>query len=225
MSADRTVLPTRRRVRMLLENLRYAFGTRKPALIRKLVRNHLLVRMGRSVPRSLCIAVDYRCNLTCEHCSARCLDLPSKPSMTLDHYRALADEAERLRFFNIQFTGGEPLIRKDLEEIISIFHPRRNLITISTNATLLNGKRLRSLKKAGVDILSVSLDSRDEAVHDSFRGRSGTWRKTVEAVKLARGSGMTVSLSAVIAHDNIRSADLDELAIFIKSLGCGMQLN
>ncbi len=216
---------TLRRASMLLDNTRYALAPRKPRLIYKLARNHLLVRLGRRLPRSLCIAVDYRCNLTCVHCSARSLDSPCQPPMSLDQYRTLAREAESLGFFNIQFTGGEPLVRKDLEQIISVFHPRRNLIMISTNATLITEKRARSLKTAGVDVLSVSLDSVDPDVHDAFRGRKGAWRRTVDAVKIAQRAGLAVSLSAVVTHQNIRSDDLEQLAGFVKSLGCGMQLN
>jgi MoaA/NifB/PqqE/SkfB family radical SAM enzyme len=210
---------------MLLDNVRYAAGTGKPQLIWKLARNHMLVRLGRQIPRSLCLAVDYTCNMACEHCSARFLDNPSRPAMTLDQYRSVAEEAERLGFFNIQFTGGEPLLRKDLEEIISVFHPRRNLIMISTNATLLDEARIRSLKAAGVDVLSVSVDSRDAETHDSFRKMPGAWKKTVDAVTLAVRMGLGVSCSAVVTHQNIRSPDLEHLAVLFKSLGCGMQLN
>lgn len=210
---------------MLLDNVRYAAATGKPRLIWKLARNHLLVRMGRLIPRSLCLAVDYKCNMACGHCSARFLDDPSRPAMTLDQYRCLAEQAEGLGFFNIQFTGGEPLLREDLEEIISVFHPRRNLIMISTNATLLDKARIRSLKGAGVNVLSVSVDSRDSEVHDSFRGLPGAWNKTVEAVRLAVQMGLGVSCSAVVTHQNIRSTDLEDLAVLFKSVGCGMQLN
>lgn len=209
---------------MLFDNLRYAIGTGKPRLIGKLVRNHLRVRMGKMIPRSLCIAVDYKCNLSCDHCSAVSLHSGDKPSMTMDQYRELARQAEQLGFFNIQFTGGEPLLRKDLEEIISVFHPRKNFIMVSTNATLLTETRIKSLQRAGVDVLSVSLDSSDDTVHDAFRGQKGAWQKTVNAVKLARKMGMKVSLSAVITHQNIRSDDLESLATLTKSLGCGMQL-
>jgi MoaA/NifB/PqqE/SkfB family radical SAM enzyme len=207
------------------DNLGYALGTGKPRLLLKLLRNQLLVRLGRPMPRSICIAVDYRCNLACEHCSARSLDDPARQSMTHDHYRSLSDQIERLGFFNVQFTGGEPLLRADLEDIIRLFHPRRNFILVSTNATLLDLPRIRRLKAAGTDVLSVSLDSADEARHDSFRGRRGAWRDTFRAVQLARRHGLRVSLSAVVTHQNIRSADLESLADLIRSLGCGMQLN
>jgi len=209
---------------MLIDNLSYAIGAGKPRLIGKLIRNHLQVRVGKMIPRSLCIAVDYKCNLSCDHCSAISLNGGEKPTLTMEQYKELARQAEQLRFFNIQFTGGEPLLRKDLEEIISLFHPRKNFIMVSTNATLLTEKRIDSLKRAGVDVLSVSLDSSDDTIHDAFRGQTGAWKKTVNAVKLARKMGMKVSLSAVITHQNIRSDDLESLATLTKSLGCGMQL-
>ncbi len=210
---------------VLIDNLCYALSTSKPRLILKLIRNHMLVRMGRSLPRSLTVAVEYQCNQACEHCSARFLNDSSKPAMTLDQHRSLADQAARMGFFNIQFTGGEPLLREDLEDIIRLFRPNENFIMISTNGTLLDTRRIRSLKRVGVDALCVSLDSSDPQVHDSFRGVRGAWRKTVDAVKLARRSGLKVALGAIVTHHNIRSPDLKALAVFARSLGCGMLLN
>lgn len=215
----------RKQVSVLLDNLRYALGTGKPRLILKLIRSQLRARWQRFTPRSLMVAVDYRCNLTCEHCSARSLNDRTKPVMTTEDYRSLADQAERLGIFNIQFTGGEPLLRNDLEEIISLFSPRKNFILISTNATLLDDARARRLKKAGVDALAVSLDSADETVHDAFRGKRGAWRKTIDAVKVARHAGLQVALGTVITHQNVGSEDLERLAELSRSLGCKMLLN
>lgn len=213
-----------RRFGVLIDNLSYALGTRKPRLILKLISGQVRARWRRFTPRSLMVAVDYRCNLTCEHCSARSLNDQTKPVMTIEDYRSLADQAERLGIFNIQFTGGEPLLRKDLEEIVALFHPRKNFILISTNATLLNESRARSLKKAGVDALAVSLDSADETIHDAFRGKTGAWQKTIEAVKIARRASLQVALGAVITHQNVGSEDLERLAVLSRSMGCKMLL-
>jgi MoaA/NifB/PqqE/SkfB family radical SAM enzyme len=213
-----------RGVSMLVDNTRYALGARKPYLLYKLARNHLLTRMGTLVPRSICFAVDYRCNLTCEHCSARNLENRDRPQMTLADYRRVAGETEALRFFNIQFTGGEPLLRTDLEEIVSCFHPRRNFILISTNATLMDLERARSLRRAGVDVLSVSLDSSDAGTHDLFRRKEGAWEKALAGIEAAHRGGLRVSVNAVVTHQNIRSDDLEELAQLTRKLGCGMQL-
>ena len=147
------------------------------------------------------------------------------PRMTLKQYRTLAEQAEKLRFFNYQFTGGEPLLRNDLEDIISAFNTHSNFIMVSTNAILLDETRIRSLLQVGVDALSVSLDSSNPESHDAFRRSPGAWHATVDAVRLATSLGMKVSLSAVVTHQNIRSTDLEKLACFVRSLGCGMQLN
>lgn len=224
---NESVVPTLsllRRIGVFLDNLSYALGTRKPRLILKLIRSQLRARWRRFTPRSLMVAVDYRCNLTCDHCSARSLNDRAKPVMTNEDYRSLAEQADRLGIFNIQFTGGEPLLRKDLEEVISLFHPRKNFILISTNATLLDEARARRLKSAGVDALAVSLDSADETVHDAFRGKTGAWQKTIGAVKIARRAGLKVALGAVVTHQNVGSEDLERLAVLSRSLGCKMLL-
>lgn len=214
-----------RRLSMLLDNLGYALGTGKPRLIAKLVRNNILVRRGHALPRSLCIAVDYRCNMACDHCSARTLSSHTRSMLTLDELRSLADQAHAMGFFNIQLTGGEPLLRDDLEEVIARLSPRRNFIMISTNATLMDDARARSLKRAGVDVLSVSLDSSKPEIHNAFRKLDDAWHKTMRGIEAARRAGMRVSCSTVITHQNVRSQDLEDVAKLLAGMGCGMQLN
>lgn len=214
-----------RRFQTLSSNLRFALRTHKPRLWLKLARNHTLAHLGRDVPRTLVVAVDYRCNLTCGHCSARTLDKKEQPSLTLDDYKWIGHEAKRLGIFNIQFTGGEPLLRRDLEEVIQCFHPRENFIMISTHGMFLTRERLASLRRAGVDAFCVSLDSMNPEEHDAFRGKDGVWEKAVAALRLARDMGFGAAAGCVITHQNVGSKMLEDIAQFTRSIGADMLLN
>ncbi|MGE4159233.1 MAG: radical SAM/SPASM domain-containing protein [Planctomycetota bacterium] len=214
-----------RRFHTLTSNLRFALRTQKSRLWLKLARNHALARLGIDVPRTLVVAVDYRCNLTCGHCSARTLDKKDAPPLTLDDYKRIGHEAKELGLFNIQFTGGEPLLRRDLEEVIQCFHPRENFIMISTHGMFLTRERLASLRKAGVDAFCISLDSMNSQEHDAFRRKEGVWEKAITGLRLARQMGFGVAAGCVITHQNVGSQTLEDIALFTHSIGADMLLN
>jgi MoaA/NifB/PqqE/SkfB family radical SAM enzyme len=105
-----------------------------------------------------------------------------------------------------QASGGEPLLRNDLEKIVQAWRVpnRAPFIVVTTNATLLNLDRYRSLKEAGVDEFSISLDYPDER-HDEFRGVPGLFRKIEKLIEeLGSSKDKSISLCCVIQSDNFR---------------------
>jgi MoaA/NifB/PqqE/SkfB family radical SAM enzyme len=162
-------------------------------------------------------ALDYRCNLRCEHCFATVLEKPQGTKrMSLDDYRRVARECMGEGAIQFSFQGGEPLLLDNLAEIIACFKPDRNLISVTTNGTLLNEKRIKYLKEAKVDILTVSLDSGIPGEHDSFRGVPGTYDKTVAGIELALKHGLKVTVGTVVSHKNLHSEGLRKLIEWAK---------
>ena len=124
-----------------------------------------------------------RCNLACAHCY---LDAGTRKdggpeelqtgevTGLLDQIAALSDETM------VVLTGGEPLLRPD---ILGLAHHASELglmVVIGTNGTLLDERRVGALQDAGVRAVGISLDSLDSDYHDDFRGRPGSWAKTME---------------------------------------------
>ena len=127
-----------------------------------------------------------RCNLKCIHCGSDCkkeagvLDMP-----IVDFLRAI-DEVKEIVDPNsttIVFTGGEALMRKDLEEAGMGLHKRGFPWGIVTNGMLLNKKRLDSLLEAGLRAVTISLDGL-ESSHNWLRGSSKSFDNAVNAIKL-----------------------------------------
>ncbi|MCX7972887.1 MAG: radical SAM protein [Candidatus Aminicenantes bacterium] len=167
--------------------------------------------------RPLCVSfeVTYACNARCQHCH---LGGP-----VANEKRASAQEFGRisdwLKPVGAQISGGEPLLRSDLEEIIRAIHrPQKPpFIIVTTNGALLNRKRYESLRQAGVDEFSLSLDYPDER-HDTFRGIPGLFRKIESLVKeLAPLDEKAITLSCVIQNDNF--PDLVRLAELARRWG------
>jgi MoaA/NifB/PqqE/SkfB family radical SAM enzyme len=199
-----------------LLNFRYAFRPGKPLLVLRLVITYLGVIFLRKHPlRYVDLAIGYACNLKCKHCFATALEKKGRKEMTPADYHKIVRQAMKLGAVNFSFQGGEPTMYSTLLDFIKNTYPERNLISVTTNATLLNEEKIRSLKKAGVDILTISLDSAFAEEHDRFRGVKGTFEKTMNTIKLALKNGLNVTLGAVVSHQNVRSRgiiDLIELA-------------
>ena len=174
--------------------------------------------------RFMDIAVDYACNLSCQHCSATIMKRVDVPRLTVEEYKRFARSLQRDGCLLFHFTGGEPLLREDLEDIIRAFRPSRCGISVQSNGQLVTRERLLSLKGVGVDIFCVSIDSGIPEEHDSFRRKPGAFEKAIRAVKTAKELGFRTAISTVITHNNLRSdgllkiirmtADLDSWCYF-----------
>lgn len=193
-------------------NFKYAFRPHKPLLLARLagaaVKSYLL---GRPPLRYVDFSIGFACNLHCEHCFATALKKRGCRRMTAEDYTRVAKECMQLGAVNFSFQGGEPLLFRDLGAIITACQPARNVISVTTNGTLLTEERVQALKRLGVDILTISLDSGIAAEHDRFRGMSGAFEQTMAGIKLALKRGLRVTLGTVVTHQTVRSDGITAL--------------
>ncbi len=194
---------------------------RKPLLMARVAASmakHRLIPDVRKRPlRNIDIALSYACNMTCEHCSCEMMRRPGAERMTRDDLARLANQAMELGAIYFAFTGGEPLLNKDLEDIIQLFHPTRNLIGLQTNAVLLDKPRIESLYRAGLDSIQVSLDSGDPGRHDAFRHTVGAYETTIRNVDNALARGIRVIFCTTLTHSTIHTPEAVELLEFCKA--------
>jgi len=151
----------------------------------------------------LCISfeITHSCNAKCKHCHLHSAVEEERASPEL-----LGEICEKLSPVVAQASGGEPLLRKDLEEIIQAWRvPKKApFIVVTTNATLLTRDRYQSLRDAGVDEFSISLDYPYDR-HDEFRGVPGLFAKIETFIRgLDSQKDKAVSLCCVIQSDNFR---------------------
>ena len=146
-------------------------------------------------PLSVSWNITYRCNLQCGYCGAW-----EKKIEELDTKKVFAviEEFVSMGTKFIKFSGGEPLLREDLGQIID-FCKRKNLqVFLNSNGTLIK-EELKKIK--GVEEIQLSLDGPPE-VHDAIRGR-GVHDKVIEAIKICKDNNIGVILTAVISKHNI----------------------
>jgi MoaA/NifB/PqqE/SkfB family radical SAM enzyme len=174
----------------------------------------------RKIPFAISIEVTHSCNANCAHCH---LGGPVKENRASpEKYGELVRQIKPLV---AQLSGGEPLLRKDLEEIVShLRNPNKApYIIVTTNGTILTPKRYASLMEAGVDTFSLSLDYPDER-HDVFRGVPGLFGKIDTLIReLKQHTKPAITLCCVIQSDNYR--DLMKMAELAQKWGVKLNLS
>ena len=158
-----------------------------------------------------------RCNLACAHCylDANTRKAGEQGELSTEEVKAIIDDIADLGDETmVVLTGGEPMVRRDLEELVAHTASRGLMPVIGTNGTLLNEKRAASLKEAGLQGMGISLDSLRPAHHDEFRGSNGSWEKAMRAIDLCRKSKIRFQIHFSVTDDN--AYELDDMIAFAK---------
>ncbi|HIH36411.1 MAG TPA: radical SAM protein [Methanocellales archaeon] len=185
---------------------------------RKLVgaqlKNHLF---GTFTPECVAIMVTSRCQCKCQHCIA--YGITGKEELSTDEIYDLIDQSLELGAYQISFEGGEPTLRSDLPELVSHIDKSKAISRVVTNGLLLTEEYVRRLKRAGLDILTISLDSPYLEIHDRFRGVAGLFDRVTEGIKHAVKSGLIVCVIYVASPQNSDSETMNDLLEYCESLG------
>ncbi len=160
-----------------------------------------------------------RCNLNCVHCGSDCLTQSDLPDMPLADFLKALDSAAAIvtpEKTTIALTGGEPLMRADLEECGREFVKRGFPWGMVTNGYMLSEKRMDSLIDAGLRTITVSLDGL-EKTHNWFRGNDRSFAMSLQAVELIARSGIIYDVATCAHHDNF--GELEVIYKLLLSLG------
>jgi len=132
-----------------------------------------------------------RCNLSCRHCYARAS--AGSDELAPHEARKVIDEIARQDVFVLILSGGEPLLREDLYDLIAYARTQGIFCALSTNGTLLGEKQVRSLEESGIGYVGISIDGTRQT-HDRFRGKAGAYEASLKAIRLCRQAGIRVGL-------------------------------
>ncbi len=175
----------------------------------------------RLAPISTYIAITGRCMYNCWHCSAKRFikdkDDKSK-EMTTDEVKSIIKSLQDLGVGIIGFTGGEPLLRADLEEIISSID-KRSISYLFTNGYSLSLNKAKALKEAGLFGVGISIDSLYKENHDKKRGYNGAYDNSISAIKSCKEAGLYTMAQTVCTKEMLKSGEIYKLGKFLKALG------
>ncbi len=163
------------------------------------------------------------CGLACRHCRASAIAEPLPGELSTAEGLALV---ESLTGFGsprpvLVATGGDVLMRADLDAIAGRASELRVPLALAPSVTpLLTEARVRSLRRRGVKIASISLDGAFAATHDGIRGVEGHFERTLEAIRMLRRGGLTVQVNTVVMRDTVE--ELPAIARLVRDTGAGI---
>lgn len=146
------------------------------------------------------------CNLKCKHCYARAGRFASNELGT-EEIKKIIDRLAEIGTISLQFTGGEPFIRKDFITILTYAAKYNFSITILTNATLITKALANKLSSINIHSVQVSLDGAIAETHDKIRGIPGTFDLTIRGIKNLIEAGIKVSIAATFSKSNFNEAE------------------
>jgi len=156
------------------------------------------------------------CDLACIHCRASAQPEPGECELTREEGRRIVRETAEMGTPVLVFSGGDPLKRRDLLELVEYGKSLGlRVATIPAATPLLTRDKVQALKNAGLDQIAFSLDAASASGHDAFRKVPGTFDMTMKAVEWAHECGLPIQFNSVINRHNIDH--LDELIDLVVS--------
>ncbi len=151
------------------------------------------------------------CQLHCLHCRAEAQRHRNPLELTTDEGKRLIDQIAEMEHPLLVFTGGDPLEREDLFEFMRYARTKDLEIAMTPSATpRVTREALKEAQDAGLARCAFSLDGSTAAIHDKFRGTSGSYDLTIRALETLRDIGMPIQLNTTVSRYNLE--DLEHIA-------------
>jgi len=161
--------------------------------------------------------VTQACDLACVHCRASAQPDRHPMELSTDEGRALIDQVAEMRVPVFVLTGGDPLKRPDLFDLIAHARSRGVRVSLTPSATpLLTRDKIQRLKDSGLARLAVSMDGACAQTHDAFRGLTGSFARTMDAIRWANEIGLPVQINTTLSRRNV--GEIDDIVALIESL-------
>jgi AdoMet-dependent heme synthase len=157
------------------------------------------------------------CDLACVHCRASAQPERHPLELSTDEGRRLIDQIAALEVPVFVLTGGDPIKRPDLFELIDHARQVGVRVSLTPSATpLLTRDVVFRLKEAGLARLAVSMDGASGTTHDAFRCLSGSFARTLDAVRWANEAGLPVQINTTFSRRNI--GEIDAIVALMQNL-------
>jgi radical SAM protein len=167
-------------------------------------------------PIFVCWETTKACLLACRHCRAKAIR--NRQNGELTHVQGLKLIDQLLEFGEpypaLLLTGGDPLMRPDFFELVEYAKNRGIYVAVAASVTpKLNETSISRMRNLGVDIMSVSLDGALPDTHDTLRGLKGTWKTTIDTLRMARELGLRTQVNTTVMRSNLNElADIFHIA-------------
>jgi radical SAM protein len=169
-------------------------------------------------PFTIAWEVTRACAYACVHCRADALHTPHPNELNTEESLRLIDRLAEFGSPILVFTGGDPMMRRDLHELIAYATQKGLRCSLTPTATALpTTARLEKVRDAGIRRIALSLDAPNAEIHDSFRQVPGSWQRTMDILHRAQSIGLSVQVNTTVAKHNVDI--LDEMVPFLQEVG------
>lgn len=189
------------------------------AAVRELKRKVLCRAFQQPIPCSLTFSITYRCQADCIHCSSAHHRNGEKIELTAEECQRVIDQTLEMGAVNIIFTGGEPLLRKDLFQLIQHVDKEKAICSMFTNGEFLTEDVVQRLADAGLHSALVSLDSPDPQTHDRWRRIPGLFNKAIQGLERVLKRGMLTGISTYITKEGLARGDHEQMMELGRRIG------
>jgi heme b synthase len=143
------------------------------------------------------------CNLACQHCRAEAHEEPYPGELTTAEAKALIDTFPETGNPVIIFTGGEPLMRKDIFELVPYARAKGLRCVMGTNGTRIDAAMAARIKESGIQRCSISIDGPDAPSHDDFRGVPGAFEASLAGIEELKKAGVEFQINTTVTKHNM----------------------
>lgn len=157
-------------------------------------------------PIFVCWETTKACLLACKHCRAKAIRKPMAGELSREQGMKLIEQLTEFGdpYPALLLTGGDPLMRDDFFDLIERAKSLGIYVAVAASVTpKLNASTIFHMKELGVDIMSVSLDGAIPETHDRLRGIGGTWRETIQSLRLAKRAGLRAQINTTVMRSNL----------------------
>lgn len=159
---------------------------------------------GKTPPcRLIAWEVTRSCNLACKHCRAEAHLEPYPGELSTAEALALIDTFPGVGNPIIIFTGGEPLMRKDVFELVAHAKSKGLRCVMAPNGTLITPENAARMRESGIERCSISIDGPDAASHDTFRGTPGAFAQTMRGIQYLKDAGIEFQINTTVTRNNL----------------------
>jgi radical SAM protein with 4Fe4S-binding SPASM domain len=171
-----------------------------------------------NIPINAVLELTYRCNMSCFHCYVVPED---RPEMSTDEVVEVLEQLARAGSLFVTFTGGEILLREDLEEILTAARRLRFAVRLFTNGTLIDEEAADLIASIHPFDVGVSIYGADAEAHEFVTGAPGSFERSVEGLRLLHARGVATRLKCVLMRHNAN--DIERIAALAGSVGATPQ--
>jgi len=184
----------------------------KPYDFSRLTNAQMDGRRHLSAPVGLIWELTSQCNLKCKHCFSSS-GRSGEKELTTPEIKAAIDLFADMKVFYINFTGGEPLLRSDIFDILRFASNKKIFFDISTNGFLITPKMVEMLQETNIYNVQLSIDGLEET-HDRFRGVKGSFKQAMNAIKRLKDANFGIVISTTVNKTNISQiSDMINLSV------------